>query len=188
MELSEKLRDNFDEMVVYKDLKKTNFFSALSLPSFMRDWLLKKFEDEDGNFDKNELAAFVKKYIPRKDDWNTIKNRVIVENEKVKFLAKIAVNIDIKTGLVSFALPDFGLGFKETIIENSVWDICKDDLVKGRDIWGMVELGYRAPDDFDVQFEYERTKSKAKASKDGKIKLVSFKNFCPYNIDLDNYK
>lgn len=71
MELSEKLRDNFDEMVVYKDLKKTNFFSALSLPSFMRDWLLKKFEDEDGNFDKNELAAFVKKYIPRKDDWNT---------------------------------------------------------------------------------------------------------------------
>ena len=45
MELSEKLRDNFDEMVVYKDLKKTNFFSALSLPAFMRDWLLKKFED-----------------------------------------------------------------------------------------------------------------------------------------------
>ena len=28
MELSEKLRDNFDEMVVYKDLKKTNFFST----------------------------------------------------------------------------------------------------------------------------------------------------------------
>lgn len=44
MELSEKLRDNFDEMVVYKDLKKTNFFSALSLPSFMRDWLLKNLK------------------------------------------------------------------------------------------------------------------------------------------------
>ena len=53
MEVSEKLRDCFDEMVVYKDLKKTNFFSALSLPAFMRDWLLKKFEDEDGDFDKN---------------------------------------------------------------------------------------------------------------------------------------
>ena len=33
MELSEKLRDNFDEMVVYKDLKKTNFFSTWSLPA-----------------------------------------------------------------------------------------------------------------------------------------------------------
>jgi hypothetical protein len=36
----EKLKNCFDEMVVYKDLKKSNFFSALSLPSFMRDWLL----------------------------------------------------------------------------------------------------------------------------------------------------
>ena len=179
MDYIERLRDNFDEMVVYKDLKKTNFFSALSLPSFMRDWLLRKFEDEDGEFDKDDLARFVKKFIPRKDDWNAIKNRIVVEGEKVKFLAKVSVNIDIRTGEISFALPEFGLGFKETIIEN---------LVKGRDIWGMIELGYRSPDSFDIEFEYEKTKSKAKASKDGKIKLISFKNFCPYEIDVEQYK
>ena len=40
----EKLRDCFDEMVVYKDLRKSNFFAALGLPSFLRDWLLKKFK------------------------------------------------------------------------------------------------------------------------------------------------
>ena len=96
MEFSEKLRDCFDEMVVYNDLKKTNFFSALSLPAFMRDWLLKKFEDEDGEFDKEEMLRFVKKFIPRKDDWTAIMNRIIVENEKVKFLAKVSINIDIK--------------------------------------------------------------------------------------------
>ncbi len=61
----EKLRNCFDEMVVYKDLKKSNFFSALSLPSFMRDWLLKKFEDENGNFDSDELVLIVKTYLPR---------------------------------------------------------------------------------------------------------------------------
>lgn len=188
MILSEKLRDNFDEMVVYKDLKKTNFFSTLSLPSFMRDWLLKKFEDDDGEFDKNELARFVKKFIPKKEDWNAIKNDIVIEGKTVKFLAKISVNIDIKTGEVSFSLPDFDLGFKETIIESYVWDYCKDDLVKGRDIWGMVELGYRAPDDFDISFEYENKASKAKNSKGGKIKLVSFKNFCPYEISLEDYK
>ena len=188
MNYSDKLRDCFDEMVVYKDLKKTNFFSALSLPAFMRDWLLRKFEDEEGNFDKDELARFVKKFIPRKDDWNAIKNSIIVEGEKVKFLAKVSVNIDIRTGEVSFALPEFGLGFKETIIENDVWDECKEYLVKGRDIWGMIELGYRAPDAFDVEFEYEKSKSKAKASKDGKIKLLSFRNFCPYEIDVEQFK
>lgn len=188
MELHDKLRDCFDEMVVYKDLQKTNFFSALSLPAFMRDWLLKKFEDEDGEFDKDELLRFVKKFIPRKDDWTAIMNRIIVENEKVKFLAKVSINIDIKTGEISFALPDFGLGFKDTIIESHVWDVCKNDLVKGKDVWGMVELGYRSPDDFDFEFEYEKKTSKAKNSKAGKITLVSFKNFCPYRIDLDQYK
>ena len=188
MEYTEKLRDCFDEMVVYKDLKKTNFFSALSLPAFMRDWLLKKFEDDEGNFDRDDMVRFVRKYIPRKDDRITIKNRIIIEGEIVKFLAKVAVNIDIRTGEVSFSLPDFGLGFKETIIENNVWESCKDDLVKGNDTWGMVELGYRSPEDFDIEFEYEQKRSRGKTSRDGKIKLVSFKNFCPYQIDLDQYK
>lgn len=188
MDYSEKLRDCFDEMVVYKDLKKTNFFSALSLPAFMRDWLLKKFEDDEGNFDKDDMARFVKKYIPRKDDWNTIKNRIIIEGEVVKFLAKVAINIDIRTGEVSFSLPDFGLGFKETIIEGDVWENCKEDLVRGSDTWGMVELGYRSPEDFDIEFEYGQKRSRAKTSRDGKIRLVSFKNFCPYQIDLDQYK
>ena len=49
--MTEKLRTYFDDMVVYKDLRTSNFFSALSLPSFMRDWLLRRFEDEDGHSD-----------------------------------------------------------------------------------------------------------------------------------------
>lgn len=137
----EKLKNCFDEMVVYKDLKKSNFFSALSLPSFMRDWLLKKFEDENGHFDSDELFRFVRTYLPRKDDWTAIKNQVVIEHERVKFLAKVSVDIDIKTGGVSFALPDFGLTSKDTIIEDFMWQSCKDDLVGGRETWGMVEIG-----------------------------------------------
>ena len=56
-----------------------------------------------------------------KMDWTAIKNRVIIENERVKFLAKVSVDIDIKTGEVSFSLPDFGLTSKDTIIEDNVW-------------------------------------------------------------------
>lgn len=174
----EKLRNCFDEMVVYKDLKKSNFFSALSLPSFMRDWLLKKFADENGCFDSDELLRFVRTYLPRKDDWIDIKNQVIVEMVRVKFLAKVSVDIDIKTGEVSFALPDFGLTSKDTIIEDLVWQTCKDDLVRGRETWGMVELGYRPPDTTAADIN----------KKKGKIKLTAFKTFCPYTIDIDYYK
>lgn len=170
----EKLRNSFDEMVVYKDLKKTgNIFYTLNQPSFMRDWLLKKFEDGNGHFDTDELVQFVKTYLPRKDDWISIKNRVVIDRERVKFLAKVSVEIDIKTSEVSFSLLDFGLSSKDTIIEDSVWQICKDDLIRGKETWGMVELGYRPPDEDE---------------KRGKIKLTAFKTFCPYTIDVDYYK
>lgn len=177
----EKLRNCFDEMVVYKDLKKSNFFSALSLPSFMRDWLLKRFEDENGHFNSEELTRFVKTYLPRKDDWTAIKNQVIIENERVKFLAKVSVDIDIKTGDVSFSLPDFGLASKDSIIEDIIWESCKEDLVRGRETWGMIEIGYRPPDE-------ESFRNKSKGTNRGKIKMTAFKSFCPYTIDIDYYK
>jgi ATP-dependent Lon protease len=180
----EKLRNCFDEMVVYKDLKKSNFFSSLSLPSFMRDWLLKKFEDEEGRFDSDEMVQFVRTYLPRKDDWTAIKNQVVIEHERVKFLAKVLVDIDIKTGEVFFSLPDFGLTGKDTIIEDPVWQTCKEDLVRGRETWGMVEIGYRLPDDSHMDL----FRSKAKSANRGKIKLTAFKTFCPYTIDLDYFK
>lgn len=167
-----KLKEYFDDMVVFKDLKESNFFKDLKLPSFLRDWLLKMFENEDGSFDVDELTSFVKTYIPSKTEWIGIKNRIVVENERVKLLTRISVDINITTHEVSFSLPDFGLGNKETIIDSNVWDDCKDDLVKAKETWGVVELGYRYPE------------GKLK----GKIKLISFQNFCPYEIDLDYFK
>ena len=120
--MTDKLRECFDEMVVYKDLKKSNFFSALGLPSFLRDWLLKRFSDDEGNLDLDELTDFVHTYLPGKDEWVSIKNRIIVEHEHVKLLTRIAVDISIKDEKISFSLPDFGLTNKETIIESHVWD------------------------------------------------------------------
>lgn len=180
----EKLRDCFSGMVVYKDLKKSNFFSTLSLPSFMRDWLLAEFQNEEGEFDAESISNFVKTYIPRKEDWTAIKNKIIFERERVKILAKITVDINIQTSEISFSLPDFGLPNKDTIIEESVWEKVKDELIAEHETWGMVELGYRAPNEFDQQFEED----KIKRGKKGKIKLTAFKNFCPYTIDLDYFK
>ncbi|NLO33449.1 MAG: BREX system Lon protease-like protein BrxL [Candidatus Hydrogenedentes bacterium] len=177
----EKLRQCFDEMVVYKDLKKSNFFSAMSLPSFMRDWLLKRFADEHGNVDQDSLYDFIKTYLPGRDDWTGIKDRICIDYERVKFLAKISVDIDIKTAQVSFALPDFGLTNKDTIIEDSVWNLCREDLVDAGETWGMLELGYRPGGS-------SGSDRPTKSSSGGKIKLIAFKNFCPYTIDLDYFK
>ena len=115
-EFVERLKDAFDEMVVYKDLKKSNFISSFKLPSFMRDWVLKHFQDDEGEINVDGAVDFIREFIPKKDNWKDIVNRVVNQGEKVQFLAKIAVNIDIGTQKISFELPDFGLGYKETII------------------------------------------------------------------------
>lgn len=175
--MEEKLRDYFEEMVVYKDLKNnTGFFSSLGLPAFLRDYLLKTFSDEYGRFNMEEVSAFVKKFIPKKEDWMSIKNKIIYENESVQILTKVSVDINIKTGDISFALPDFGVTEKETMIEPAIWELYKDDLIRGGDVWGIIKLGYRPPDDT------------AKPKIPGKIKLIGFKNFCPYTVDLEYFK
>lgn len=168
-----RLKDAFDEMVLYKDLKKSNFIASFKLPSFMRDWVIKRFQDDDGEIDTDSAGEFVKEFIPTKDDWKGILNRVVTFHETVKFLGKISVNINIKNQEVSFRLPDFGLDYKETVIPKFVWDDCCDDLLKSEENWGIVELGYQIPEN-----DKER----------GKIKLVSYQDFCPYEVSLDDYK
>ncbi len=174
--MTEKLREYFDEMVVYKDLKNNNYFSSLGLPAFLRDYLLKSFCDDYGNFDMEEVSEFVKKFIPKKEDWMSIKNRIVYENENVQILTKISVDINIKTGEISFAIPNFGVTEKETMIEPGIWELYKDELTSGGETWGIIKLGYRPPDD------------SVKPKIPGKIKLNAFKNFCPYEVDLDYYK
>ena len=56
-ETIDKLRKCFESMAVFKDLTQTSLFKTLGLPSFMRDWLLQRFENADGVFDAGEMLS-----------------------------------------------------------------------------------------------------------------------------------
>ncbi len=172
-EFINRLKDAFDEMVVYKDLEKSNFISSFKLPSFMRDYVIKRFQDDDGEIDADSATEFIKTNIPKKDEWKTILNRVVNFHETVRFLGKISVNIDIKTQNVTFRLPDFNLDYKDTIITKDVWYECCDELLKSEENWGILELGYYIPEDEKEKY---------------KVKLVSYQDFTPYDVDLEDYK
>ena len=169
---SDKLRAVFENMAVYKDMRKTNFFTAISLPSFMRDWMIQKFSDDEGNYDIASIRDFTQKFIPGRDEWISIKNRIILEGEHVKFLAKISADIDIKTREITFTIPAFGLTEKETFIDRATWQKYSRELSAGHEVWGMVELAYNRPE--------------GKAQ--GKIELVSFTDFCPYTVSTEYYR
>ena len=160
-------------MVVFKDLQQNNFISSFNLPSFMRDYVVKNFQDDDGEVDVDSASDFIRTYIPKKEDWKNLKNRIINNSETIKILAKVCVEINIRTGEISFALPDFGLGYKDTTIPREVWDTCSEALLKAEENWGIIELGYQYPYD---------------AKTPGKIKLMDFTDFCPYETDLEEFK
>ena len=105
--LESKIRDVFADMVVLKNPERAEFFKNLSLPSYMRDWLVMKFSDEDGEIDYDSVLRYIRQYIPSREDYEQFKFEM-VNGETVRFLARVRVAVDIKTGKTMFELPDFG--------------------------------------------------------------------------------
>ena len=62
-----KVREVFPDMVVLKNPQRTEFFSNLSLPSYMRDWLVMKFSDDNGDTDIERVSSYIKTYIPNRE-------------------------------------------------------------------------------------------------------------------------
>lgn len=173
--LEDKVRDVFADMVVLKNPERTEFFSNLSLPSYMRDWLVMKFSDDDGIIDYDSVLRYIRQYIPSREDFEQFKFEM-VNGETVRFLARIRVNVDIKTGKTIFELPDFG-GARAGAsgeVANDVVVRWKETLLKESENWGIVELIWGK--------NYSTSQAK------GVIKLIDYSPFCPYTVDLEYYK
>ena len=173
--LENKIREVFADMVVLKDPQRSEYFSKLSIPSYMRDWLVMRFSDEDGAIDYDAVKRYINKYIPSREDYEQFKFRM-VNGENVQFLARVRVTVDIKTGKTLFELPDFGgnRGGAGGIVNNDVVEKWQDTLLRESENWGIITLSW--------QLEVSRSKPK------GFIAMVDYKPFCPYAIDLDDFK
>lgn len=170
-----KLKQLFGDMLVYKNPDYGKFFSALSLPSFMRDWLLMRFSDDKGRINKEEVTEYVRKTIPQKTQWPHILYQMLHNYETVRFLAKIKIDFDTTTRTAFFSLPDFGVPKKkgEAIAD---WKVIEDNqkyLLAPNEVWGICEI---------VCVEEDTLKGNSNV-----LKLVGFKPFSPYTIDLEYY-
>jgi len=173
MNLEEKLKKYFADMLVYKSPEQSKFFATLSLPCFLRDWLVKKFSNENGEINLEEVSNYIKKYIPRKEQWEQIKYAMSQKGEEVKFLAKVRVEVDITDRETIFYLPDFGYPKKkkETVIDKEVLIKNEKNLLTDNEVWGIVDLAC-----YDDNFGKTR------------VHMVDFKPFCPYDVDLEYFQ
>jgi len=133
-----------------------------------------RFSDETGIVDLDAIGTYVNKYIPREEHWERLKARMRA-GEHVRFLAKLRVEIDVKSGLGLFALPDLGFPKRkyEAIIDESVLRANEEQLLSEKEPWGIVELAWAFGGEDTVE---------------GAIKMVDFQPFCPYEVSLEYYK
>ncbi len=173
--MEDKLREAFADMIVLKNPQRAGFFKDLNLPSFMRDWVVMKFSDDDGNIDQTRVQNYLKKYVPSKDDFEQMKFQ-LTSGETITILTRIRVSVDIRTGETMFEMPDFGdiRSGAGGIIEKQVIEKWQNTLLKENESWGIIELIWMQ--DF----------SKKRSS--GFIKMTDYRPFCPYTVDLEDYK
>lgn len=163
-EVEEKIRAAFSSNAIYKNPSATNsLFVGRNLPSFVKDFLLKKFIDSEGNVDQGLLTAFLDSVMPK----DPIKER-LRDNSEVTVLARFIVSIDLVKGITRFAIPDMDIKEKEGQIPEYVYSKHKGELVDGEK-WGIIKLCVMPDDD----------------GKKNHIEMVDYKPFKPYkSVDV----
>lgn len=164
-------------MSVYKQPSQNKFFTSLSIPPYLRDWVVMRFADESGKVDLGEVRDFVKKNIPSKRDWELLKSSMINDGQRVRFLAKLRVELDVRTGEGLFSLPDFGFPSRkhEAIVSSQVLRRNRNELLSDSETWGVIEL------------EWSPTGPSGREG-EGVIYITDFKPFQPYKVDVEFYQ
>jgi len=168
-ELDKKIVDIFSEESIYKNSHTYSCFSGINVPSFIKDWLLKKYTDYDGNIDYDGIYSFLNEHLPTKD--SNIKGRLLL-NERIKILARLIIEVDVKNGLYKFGIPDIGIKISEGRISENL--IRQNSELHEGEVWGVVTLQFYMDDESILSRGY--------------IEMIDFKPFKPYSPDIEYYQ
>jgi ATP-dependent Lon protease len=166
--ISQKIKQVFSEIAIMKDANRESIFTGRNLPSFVKDFLLRRYTNAKGVVDKQAITDFLNKFIPDKD-YPAI-NRLL-NGETVQLLTRFIVQSDIQGGKVRFAIPEAGIKASEAIIPDRLIGEYQEELVDGEH-WGVIKLAYIRPS------------GKIK----GYVEMADFKPFRPYSVDLEYFK
>lgn len=165
--LSNKIREQFSAMVIYKDPISTNsLFTGRNLPSFVKDFLLKRYVNLDGSVNREKLTSFLDLVMPKED--TEVKDRLDAGQE-ITLLCRFVVYIDLVRGIRRFGVPDLGIKTNEGLIPEYVYTKHPGELVDGEK-WGIIKLSVLPDDD----------------GRKNHVEMVDYKPFKPYkSVDLD---
>lgn len=155
-------------MAIYKDPDSTNsLFSGRNLPSFVKDFLLKRYIDLDGNLNRAGLTNFLDIVIPQKS--SEVKEKLYA-GQDLTLLCRFIIYIDLVKNVKRFSIPDMGIKLNEGQIPDYVCDKHKGELVDG-EMWGIIKICLMPDPD----------------GKKNHVEMIDYKPFKPYSSVDINY-
>ena len=146
-----------------------SLFAGRNLPSFVKDYLLKKYIDSNGVVNRGALTDFLDRVIPK--EAASVKDR-LGAGEDVTLLTRFTVVIDLVHGLRRFSIPDLGIKTNEGQIPPYIYEQYKGELVDG-ERWGIIKLCLM-PDD---------------VGKKNHVEMFDYKPFKPYrSVDVEYFR
>ncbi len=168
--LDDKIKETFPNESVVKNPDNYSVFAGMNLPSFVKDFLIMRYSDGDGILDRDGVLQFIADHIPSKN--NKFRGELRTNGGEKTVLVRIKIETDLRNDRTLFSIPDLGIKPTEGRIPDHVVSQ-HDDLKKDGDHWCVATLSYEPP--------YGKDKG-------GYIQLLDYKQFKPYEIDLEYLK
>jgi len=165
--LDEKIKRTFPCESVFKNPNIYSVFTGRNLPSYIKDWMVKCFSNDQG-FDRDSCLDFITDKIP--DRRMGLRRKLLHSRAPIQIFSRLIIHTDLLHGKMGFSIPDLGIGHREGIVSLHMAQHKIDRLHEG-ETWGILTLAYRSPT----------------TSMNGYVELTDFKPFEPYKVDMDYF-
>ncbi len=157
----------FKDACIYKSRDNDALFQGRNLPSYVKDYILRRYSDSKGMVDASKLKEYLEAKMPA--DGDCMKNRIL-RGEQINVTARVIFKPDLGGGLITFELPDLGITSDAKVARTLIDE--KNDIFFDGEQWGNLTIRYVEPE--------KRQK--------GFVEMISYKPFQPYTVDIDFFR
>jgi ATP-dependent Lon protease len=165
-----KAKDVFGEIIINKSFLHKAGFGSRAIPAYVGEWIISSFAGEAEEVTpeiREKISLFVKKYLPSKSDKESVKNRLLLQ-EEIKLLDNYSVSVNLIKGDRYLSVPFLDISDGNTtspIVDNN-------QMLLSSGLWGVGTLFYIPP---------------SQENKKGQVWLTDLKPFQVANLDLEYF-
>lgn len=160
--INQKIKEVFPDLSVMKRTGNNALFKGRNLPSFVKDFVLRRYTDGEGNVNAEALKRYLDEKMPIEAE--SVKQRLL-NGGAVNITTRFITATDIANARVKVSIPELGINADAYVTPQLLHDN-PEGLADGEH-WGNITLEYVEPE----------------GRRKGYIQITSYLSFEPYKID-----